>query len=441
MTLRDQLLRGDAVIGIVGPVTVPDRASFVRALHTLALCGPHTRIGLGFDLDGKNWRYDSASLAQWCDEIVVTVPPVTAETVVDIANRQAWLLDAEHPLRFALAGDYVIQVNDHALGDGVLFVDRLATVIRMANGARELPVWATRVPARHPLRRATTSTFIRPRGAIRALLANRRSEQVDVAATTPALSTTAASATAASTTTASATTAWRPDVAVLVATVTPERMGEIKRWNAALDPALSISAALMVLVRRALEAAAIPLQPVTSVIYNLRRYLPAGANDVDGNFIAGLPVRVRDPDDVRAVAAGMRGQIDTGRPLAALTIGVARAALFGVPLTLWRRVSASPQMHLVYNNLGRAHPFEALPWLAQPRDRTCVIVTRPAEPEEVIALVAMIDGVLHMTVTFHGNVFETERVAEALHLLETDPVALLRNADPTLGTAQSETAG
>jgi hypothetical protein len=412
MTLRDQLLRGEPVVGIVGPVAVPDRAAFVRALHTLALCGPHTRIGLGFNLDGKNWRYDSSTLAQWCEEIVVSVPPVTAETVVGVANRQAWLLDAEHPLRFALAGDYVIQVNDHALGDGVLFVDRIAAVIRMANGAAELPVWATRVPTTHPLRRAVTSTFLRHRRAVPALLANRRSEQVDVTARP-----------------SSDTEPWRPDMAVLVASIAPDRISAIKRWSAAVDPTMSLSSALMIVVRRALEAAAVPLARDTSVIYNLRRYLPADASDVSGNFIAGLPLRVRDPNDVRAVAAMMRGQIDTGRPLAALVVGVVRAAIFGVPLTLWRRVSTEPRMNLLFNNLGRAAPFEALPWLVEPAERSCVIVTRPGDPEEVIALVAMVDGVLHVTVTFHGNVFDVDRVGQALRLLETDPVALLSPSD------------
>jgi hypothetical protein len=408
MTLRDQLLRGEAVIGIVGPVDVPDRAAFVKALHTLALCGPQTRIGLGFDLDGKSWRYDPGSLAQWCDDIVVTVPPVTADSVVAVASRQAWLLDAEHPLRFALAGDYVIQVNDHALGDGVLFVDRLAAVIRMASGETELPVWATRVPARSPLRAAVTSTFLRGNGAIGALFANRRAEGRSAAALTTRDS-----------------VVWRPDIAVLASTISAQRMAEIKQWNAAVDPTLSISAALIVGVRRALEAAAVPLRRDTVVIYNLRRYLPADACDVDGNFIAGLPVRVEDPHDVRAVAAGMAGQIASGRPLAALTIGVVRAAIFGVPLTLWRRVTARPQMELVFNNLGRAKPLESLPWRVPPAERTCVIVTRPDGPEEAIALVAMVDGVLHVTVTFHRNVFDVEQVQDALRLLESDPVALL----------------
>jgi hypothetical protein len=418
MTLRDQLMRGEAVIGIVGPIEVPDRAAFVKALYTLALCGPQTRIGLGFDLDAKNWRYDPATLAQWCDDTVLTLPAVSAETVVSVASRQAWLLDAEHPLRFALAGDYVIQVNDHALGDGVLFVDRLAAVIRMASGEPQLPDWAVRVPGRSPLLTAATSTFVRTKGAVRALVANRRAEVVDANAPD-----------------SSETESWRPDIAVLVATIPADGMANIKRWSSALDPSLSISSALIVLVRRALEQAEVPLWRDTTVIYNLRRYLPSEACDVDGNFIAGLPIRVDDPNDVQAVAAGMKGHIETGRPLAALVIGVVRAAVFGVPLTLWRRVTSHPQVALVFNNLGRAKPLETLPWRVPPAERSCIIVTRPGGPEEAIALVAMVDGVLHVTFTFHSNVFDVDRVKAALLLLETNPVALLSGSEPHADTA------
>ncbi|PRY70411.1 hypothetical protein B0I08_101546 [Glaciihabitans tibetensis] len=418
MTLRDRLMRGEAVVGIVGPLKVPERAAVVRALHTLALCGPQTRIGLGFDLDGKSWRYDPAVLAQWCEDIVITLPAVTAESVVTVANRQAWLLDAEHPLRFALAGDYVIQVNDHALGDGVLFVDRLSSVIRMAGGTTELPSWATTIPGKFPLRSAVVSTFVRRRGAVRALVADRRKQhgRSDEAASRETL-------------------LWRPDVAVLDATIPAAQMASIKKWSREIDPALSISSALIVLLRRSLQEAGVPLQHDTTVIYNLRRYLPNTEWVVDGNFIAGLPVRVKSPDDVRSVGAGMLGQIESARPLAALVIGVVRAAIFGVPLTLWREVTAHPRMELVFNNLGRASPLEILPWSAPPGGRTCVIVTRPGGPEEAVALVALIEGELHVTVTFHGNVFDADRVSNALRLLAADPlgerVAPESHADPS----------
>jgi hypothetical protein len=413
MTLRDQLLRGDPVVGVLGPMRVPPREAIVRAVRTIAAAGPHTRVALGFDPDAKFWRLDPANLEEWCEEVVVSVPPVDAESVVALANRQAWLLDAQHPLRIVLAGDYIIQVNDHALGDGVLFVDRLAAIISLGTGARTLPEWVRTVPAPHPLRRAVRHTLAH-RGAVAALIAERRADRAHVRAH-PAES-------------AGVPVEWRPEMSVVATRIPATRMAGFKA--AARETTATLSASLVVALRRALNGEGVPLSRDPMVIYNLRRYLPDGESAVSGNFVSGLLVRAGNPNDPVSVSEAMRVQIESARPLAALVVGVVKAALVGVPSRLWRSVGDRPSANLVFNNLGRAETFDGLPWTTSPDDRTCAIITRPGGPEDVTILMVMVSGVLHVTASFHSNVLDEAAVGRALDRFAADPVSLLRTNPP-----------
>jgi hypothetical protein len=408
MTLRDQLLRGDPVVGVLGPMHLPPREDIVRAVRTVAAAGPHTRVALGFAADAKYWHIDPTNLEEWCEEIVVSVPPVNADAIVALANRQAWLLDAQHPLRIILAGDYIIQVNDHALGDGVLFVDRLATIISLATGVRTLPYWVSTAPAPNPLRRAVRHTLAH-RGAIAALTAERRADRAHARAH-PGRST-------------GVPREWRPDLSIVATRVAATRMAAFK--SAARGSAATLSASLIVALRSALRSEDVPLSRDAMVIYNLRRYLPEGENVVSGNFVSGLLVRAANPDDAESLSDAMRVQIESARPLAALVVGVVKAGLVGVPSRLWRSVGDRPSANLVFNNLGRAEAFDGLPWTASPDDRTCAIITRPGSPEDVTILMVMVAGVLHVTASFHANVLNEEAVNRALARFAADPVALL----------------
>lgn len=425
ITLRDQLLRGDPVVGVLGPMKVPEREAVVRAVRVLAAAGPHTRVALGFDPDSKHWNIDPDRLDEWCDEIVVSIPALTAEEVVSVGNRQAWLLDATHPLRIVLAGDYVVQVNDHALGDGVLFVDRLAAIISMAAGSA-VPTWVADVPVAQPLRRAVRHTLLR-RGAVSSLAAERRDDRaVARAHTNDGVD-------------GGEQHEWRPELAVVATSVPTERMIELKAATRGTNATLS--AALIVLLRKALLDEGIALQRDPMVIYNLRRYLPSDASVVSGNFVSGLPVRASDPADPVSLSAAMQAQLESARPLAALVVGVVKASLVGVPGRLWRAVGEHPAANLVFNNLGRAVPFDALPWTTEPDRRTCAIITRPGGPEDVTILLAMVAGTLHVTASFHSNVLDEGAVTRALDRFCENPTALLPASQPRPGRVDQPQGG
>ncbi|MCU1404344.1 MAG: hypothetical protein JWQ43_647 [Glaciihabitans sp.] len=408
MNTRDRMLRGEVVTAIIGPIVVPSRDQVVQALLTIARHGHHTRIPLGFHVDAKNWVVDDDELKSWCEGMVVTIAPATAETINSIALRQAWLVDAERPLRFVLAGDYVIQVNDHALGDGVMLMDRLTTVLRVAAGGQDLPPWVTTVPAHRPIQLALRHTFLHTKSAIRRLLADRRAdrssrESRDIGPVRP----------------------WRPELAVATATAPVASLKQIQSWIRSTDRSLTVAAALLVVLRRALESSGMELQNKTEVIYNLRRYLPPEVSLVDSNFIAGLPVQVSDPNDVKQVDEAMRRQFDSGRPLAVLLLGVIQHVIFGNQFKMPTEVGQSPRASMVFNNMGVSRSLQQLPWTAPVEGRSCNFVVRADGPEDITLIIVIVAGAIHLTAAFNSNVFDEARLSLALQEALDNPLAHL----------------
>jgi len=410
MNTRDRLLRGEIVIAILGPLKLPERESFVRALRTIASAGPHTRVGLGFHADGRNWVFDRSQLDQWCDDLVLTVRTATAETVHAVAMQQTWLVDAEHPLRFVLAGDYIIQVNDHSIGDGATLLDRLSTVVKLACGDDDIPAWVTNPPRTLPLVRALENSFVRNRGGVRALLANRKADRAqprvrDTGELIP----------------------WRPELAASVAASPPSALKSIQRWIRETDRSVTVAGALVVLLRRAFETSGMEVQRDTTMVYNLRRYLPEDGGALTGNLISGLPLRVDDGNNPKQVSDAIARQLDSGRPLVALVIGVVRRAIFGGDFVLAGQVHAVPRVQLVFNNMGVARALQQLPWTTAVDERTVSFVVRPDEPEDITVIVAIVGGVIHLTASFHANVFSEAAVTEVLQRALDNPLALLES--------------
>jgi hypothetical protein len=50
---------------------------------------------------------------------------------------------------------------------------------------------------------------------------------------------------------------------------------------------------------------------------------------------------------------------------------------------------------------------------------------RPAGPEHITALMVIVDGAIHATVSFHSSVFDQETIQAAVNSALNDPIALL----------------
>jgi hypothetical protein len=173
--------------------------------------------------------------------------------------------------------------------------------------------------------------------------------------------------------------------------------------------------AMMFAFREALRRSGIPLMDEGAILVDLRRYLPSGRSTL-ANFVVGHPVAIGDGVD----AAGARFQRDlhVGRPLAALTYGLATRS--------WRRPSpgsvpaaASPTV----SDMGFLRALEPLPW-ASP-DPVVRVSVDPAGRNGITALTAVLHRRLHISLSFDSSLWDRDAVAAACELLRHDPKGLL----------------
>lgn len=407
MCARDQMLRGGVVIGIIGPIHVPGHSAVVAALRQIAGYGPRTRVGLKFGRGGRRWAYDEDELDGWCEELVVSIPPASAETINGVATRQQSLVDDRHPLRIVLAGDYVIQLNDHSLGDGGMFLDRLAAIIQLASGESGDHSWLTERSVRFPLITAAWETFSHKK--IRAaLIAARRAER-EIPSEEGSRE----------------RIPWDPQLAIATASTSVATLKELQNWIKQTDRTVTVPVALMVALRGALVSTGIAVQRDSTMIYDARRYLPAHGGAVIGNFVTGLSVRVADPTDPVQVAAAVRVHLESARPLAAMLVGTSRYQLLRGSVPELRAVPVRPRAHIVLNSMGIFRPLQRLRWKASPENRRCAFLMRPASGEHITFAIVIVEGVIHLSASFHSNVFDATAVQKALRRLAEDPVAFL----------------
>jgi hypothetical protein len=408
MTRQDRLLGGHITASAIGPLRLPSRDALVAGLTRIAATGPDARVGLTFG-NGDTWDFDEARLAALCESIVQVVPAFEAETATASLNRLADEMDLDRPLTILIAGDYLVQLFEHRIGDGAIMLGLPAALIAVANG-EDVPDWLAGTSSAHPLRDALMTTFAaHPRRALDLVKARGAAIAVDPE---------------------SVEEAWAPAYSIEFALGSPEANSAIRAWTKQHDAPVSFTSAVTVMLRRALEASGIVLSNRVTAILDARRYLPDGAATT-GNFITGIPLAVSDPDDPRLVEAALQSTVATARPLAALAAGLAKHAAGEREAALPDTAPVNPRAHVVMSNMGVSRPLENLPW----RDGTGIgrslFSNRPIGPQDISVLMMMIGGNIHLTATFHGNIFSPEKVAMALELVANRPHELFDRRVPT----------
>lgn len=407
MAVNDRMAGQSTIVGVVGPIRMPSRQALVAALLSVAEVGPGARAGLQFDRPGPGWVYDREALASWCDSLITVVDPIVGDDVMAAAAHYGESVDDSRPLRFLVAGDYLIQLYEHSLGDSLLLLGLLGAVVSGAGGD-PLPDWVSVPSAAHPITAALWHTFVRHPRQVSALLAARSAGK-------PA-------AQAAFT----AQRPWRPSPAIAHVAIPAASMRSIRNWcRRAGGP--TTTAVMLVLLRRALQAEGIPVTGTYTVVCDVRRYLPDGVSTVQ-NLITGIPLTTADPDDPWQVAEGIRGIVESGRPLAALAAGAAKRLLHPAAPPAPTAVSADPAAELVLSNMGASRVLQRLPWIDPAGERHAVFGVRPVGPAQFSVLMLLVNGVAHLTASFHDNVLDPAAVDRALRLLATQPDALLGNA-------------
>ena len=450
MARRDRLVRGQVIVGVVGPIVAPDAVDLVDALRHRLGDGRDPRLGFGFAEDGKSWSINDHEPAEWCAEMVVSIPPETPESILAIAARQIWRVDTEHPVRFVLCGDYVIQVADQALGDGVEFLRRMSDVLALATGGAAATarngmqptvtpsIAALRSAAQRPTAQRTAAlrksgrrpTLLRPGAELRypllaVLRASASTPRVSTAGRTPGRSPSRRLTPDVPRSVSREKSLWHPDVVVAAASAPRIAITRLRDWAQTRREPVTFSAVVSALLHRAFGRTGVPLASDVAVVVNLRRYLDPERGDVAGNFFSTLRLRVSDPGAPEQVSRAIRSAVNSTRPARALLATVIGRELFGPQERFPREIPAEPRARLVVNNLGDSRALDGLDWKAPPEGRLCACLIRPERAEDIVLVVLGLADALHVSASFHGTTFAHEQVQRALELALHDPLTVL----------------
>lgn len=423
MSVRDRMSRDQPIAIVCGPLSGLTADGVVSAVRTLASMGPHTYIAASEDEPGLRWLHHDDRLDPWCRDLVGTVTPVSwdsaAQTALDLLSE----ISPAKPLRFVVAGDSLIQLALHSLGDAHALLHRMAAVASLASGRPCDLAWFTPSIERIPLLRSIGTTFVRHPRTIGALRTARRER----AGPPPATRTVRNSR-------AEGRVAWHSSRAVAYGVSQSGTQKKLARWARAQEPRVTVSAAQIVAIRQAFQVAGVVTTPDATLICDVRRYLPKHSRRVTGNFVTGIPLPGHVIDDPARLSVYTRDQLRSGRPLAALAAGIASQSLRRSRPVPARTVPRSPRAHLVFSRVTMPTVLRDIPWSGEPSTRFMPVVAESAGPEHIAVILMDNDGVLHLSMAFHADVFDEDRVRAAVGLAAAHPVELLEAAS-NAGTA------
>ena len=385
--LARDLLSSGVRIGVeLAPLVVPDRDVVVRAVRDVIATGADARAGRLFA--GNRWTYDPAHLDAQAERIVRALP---AEFAGDEGlPRLREITPDDLPFAVFLGEDRASLCIDHRIGDG--FISVMLTAAALAG--RGVPAVFRTADDTDPLPAALSATFVRQPERVRALLGDRWRERR--ARPTPG----------------AGVPAERGSLDLVTGTMDASTFKTLAAWSRGrVAPTL----ATMFALRTALERVGIPVAEEGGILVDLRRYLPSGRSTL-ANFVVGHPVSTaKGIDDA---GARLSRDLHVGRPLAALTAGLATRAL---PRRAPRRVPAAATP--IVSDMGFLRALEPLPWADG--DPVVRVSVDPAGRNGITALTAVLRGRLHVSVSFDGTLYDRDTVAQACELLCRDPKELL----------------
>ncbi|EOM75643.1 hypothetical protein Rrhod_3103 [Rhodococcus rhodnii LMG 5362] len=382
--MLDRLHRGVRVRSLMGPVPLADLGT-VR--DRLARSG-HPGIGV-VPTAARTWDRDPHAVQ--VRSVAAPQDPATLLTSAPTCARTA-------PIDVTVAGEWLLTEHDHGLGE----IDFGLTVHETVLGE---PVPAPR-RVRAPLTRAALRTFATdPRRAARVAGDARRSEPTP----DPYPS------------------GLREVGAVeIVHAVQPASVRrELRAFRDRHHPGTSMFALSVVGLRRAL-AERMPLDPVTTVPFDARRYLPGRAAPA-GNFAAGL--RFAFDDDPDAVHAALRRAASSGRPVATLAMTCLAARSRRIP-----DAPPSRPARVLLSHVGEVPRRTPRAWSGtDPQHLAPLYLAQsdPAAPGDLTIVSTLVAGSLQLTASFHGGALTTRDVADALSRFANEPVALLATGATT----------
>jgi hypothetical protein len=303
------------------------------------------------------------------------------------------------PLCVVRYPDHIGLRTSHGVGDGRVGLTTLSVVLRTALAAEVIP-WPVQRAGPLPTSRAVLRTFGARPGLIRSTVRDRippPSPPLDV----PLLQ------------------EWQPSPRTVHVTLRREVADQYFEWAKTFAPTASRFALQTALVLRALKRVGLQTSPDRRLIVDLRRYL--GWRYVDGNFVAGVPVRLGDDMDAEELTRSIRTTVGSGRPLA------------NHVMASIRRPSSRPADHgfdpralprLTFTDLGRSPDIGCLPFRTDLPPVYAGSVS-PDGPAGITFLFGEIPQMISLNAAFHDNVVDARLLKKALEMAACDPIGLM----------------
>ena len=394
MERRDRPWVDSFVTIVCGPFDMPSVCELHTAVEQVAEQYPSSRMRWGFNATRDRWLQERP-----LESIVVERAQLDSSGFAATIDGIARDTSLDPPLTLVKYPNHLGMKMSHSLGDGLIFVSVIAAVMLSAVNGVPLP-WPTIGGGRAPLVRAALRTFGRHPSLLMAAVRDRyvaddaAKEEVRV-------------------------TGWESSRRTVYTAVPADLTSAVYKWAADKMPGASRFGVQAALYMRALHQVGLKVSSDTRVMVDLRGYI--GSRLIDGNFFAGVPVRLTPNMTAEEVTVTVRRTKSSGRPLVNQLITAARVGKPGPHHTMVN-TSALPQLTLSY--LGAPTQVDTLPYQsAQPPVYAASV--EPGGPLGLTFVHGHCAGQMILNSCFHDNVVDAELVRKAHDAMTTDPIGLL----------------
>lgn len=375
---------------VLGPVPIPDAEVATDRIRRLAAVGPAARIGLRPSTVHDRWIFDPAGL----DDAVSSAPQIDDHSELLRIAREA----PGEQLRVVLAGDHLALDYDHGLGDTAL-LNVIAEVLMGVRDPADPDLWrghrlvVPRRGRRHPGRRPAPADCASPIPSTPASPAACRGHAADPA--DPADPPDSADRADRPRPLRRATRRTRPQ---------PARGEHVRAHHRALVSALA--------------EAGITLNPMVTLPFDARGYLPSGVTTL-ANFSAGLVFDVRPSTSPRELQSELSTSARMGRPAANLLVTTVKArrrlretgTLDHPPGLPCGDIRVADLLHSSVGVIGGPDSR----WQFTDAERATVVgAADPPSPSGITVTSAMVAGGIILSATLRDDVFEADVVGTAL---------------------------
>ncbi|CDQ44123.1 hypothetical protein [Mycolicibacterium neoaurum] len=376
---------------VVGPLKLPAPDLLAARLAAMTAVGPVARLCLDPSPASTHWRHiDPAGAPRLHSVAPASDPTELLQTVRTLDDRAVTVV---------AAGQWLAIDFSHGLGE-IPLIHTLLDVLFGLTDPADAATWHRYARTPHPLRSAAMKTFaVHPLRVAKLLAAARRQPLMAGNDTGPD---------------AGAYTGFACSPTTRRLGLTAGQLGEMRARRDAALPGVSMVALFTFALHQAFGRTGIRLSETVKIPFDVRRYLPRD-KDTLGSFSAGLDFTLDRAGGPAALQRAMTRAGRTGRPVANLLVGTAKARRGSDRRTL-DSPAVVPPPQLLHSNLGWAQRNGA--WPFTDRRQACMLVA--SDPASTSGLTVTSVGVaenLWFTAEFHRSVHDPDAVAEALALL------------------------